>query len=85
MTALRVDPFGSDPMSRPAGGQALPADVSGDAELLASVASDLDAVEAALKRLDTDRAGRCDVCRAEITRGDLIADPLRTCCPLHAT
>jgi RNA polymerase-binding transcription factor DksA len=55
-----------------------------DAALLAVIGDELDAVEAALSRLETADADRCLVCQTEVSRADLLADPLRPVCPACA-
>jgi RNA polymerase-binding transcription factor DksA len=50
---------------------------------LSGTGAELDAVEAALVRLDDGSFDRCEVCGASIGSDRLLADPLLTRCPAH--
>jgi RNA polymerase-binding transcription factor DksA len=54
-----------------------------DAELLERMSGELDAVEAALARLDQGGFDACDTCGARIGADLLVADPLLTKCAAH--
>jgi RNA polymerase-binding transcription factor DksA len=54
-----------------------------DVAMLARVAAELDAVEAALGRIDAGEYGHCAVCGTAIDGDDLRADPLVQACPAH--
>ena len=56
------------------------ADHTVEAAGLAEAGAKLDAVEAALRRLDDGSFDRCEVCGASIGAEHLVADPLRTRC-----
>ena len=85
---LAAPPFVATSEPEPAGSSApgeRPApDWEADAALIDSLGGEFDRVEAALRRLDTPAAGRCEACGAEINPSDLVADPVRTRCPAHA-
>lgn len=51
---------------------------------LAELAADLDAVDAALVRLDNGTFDVCEVCRRPIGQDRLVADPLLTRCSEHS-
>lgn len=51
---------------------------------LAAAAAELDAVEAALSRLEDGSFDTCDVCGGPIGRERLLQDPLLTRCPHHS-
>ena len=71
----------------PAGGHPADPDDDGhaaDQQLLSSLAAEMDAVDAALIRLDNGAFDRCEVCGSEIGHDRLVADPLLTRCPAHA-
>jgi hypothetical protein len=50
---------------------------------LDAAARDLDAVEAALRRLDDGSFGRCQVCGAALDSARQRAEPLEARCPAH--
>jgi RNA polymerase-binding transcription factor DksA len=54
-----------------------------DAALLSQVSSELDAVEAALERLESGSAGTCEICGVEIDPEQMRARPLASRCPAH--
>ena len=54
-----------------------------DLDTLASIESELDAVELALHRLDDGSYGRCDVCEAPLGEAELAAVPTARFCPAH--
>lgn len=56
---------------------------TGDEALLEQVRAELDAVEAALARLDSGSYGSCEVCEAPIGHDRQVADPLLTRCRRH--
>ena len=58
-------------------------ETAADEAHLAEAASELDAVEAALSRLDEGTFDSCEVCGAPIGRDRLLQDPLLTRCPQH--
>jgi RNA polymerase-binding transcription factor DksA len=60
------------------------ADHTDEAARLGQAGAELDAVEAALQRLDDGSFDRCEVCRAPISIEQLSADPLRTRCAQHS-
>ena len=53
-------------------------------EDLDNVTADLEAVEAAMLRLDEGTYGRCMSCGRDIPEAELTADPLATTCAAHA-
>jgi RNA polymerase-binding transcription factor DksA len=55
-----------------------------DDAYLSEVAAQLDAVEAALDRLDREGFDSCQVCGAPIGHDRLQADPLLSRCPAHS-
>ena len=58
-------------------------DVPADVGALGTVAAELDAIEAALGRIDAGNYGRCRTCGAPIADADLEADPLVLACAAH--
>lgn len=54
------------------------------ATALGEIAGDLEAVEAALVRLDDGTFGSCTTCGGEIAADELASDPLITACAEHA-
>jgi RNA polymerase-binding transcription factor DksA len=54
-----------------------------DAAFLGEVSSELDAVEATLERLESDSAGTCEVCGAEIDPEQMRTRPLASRCSAH--
>jgi RNA polymerase-binding transcription factor DksA len=57
--------------------------VDPDLALLDALADELDAVEAALARIDAGGYGRCATCGEAIDDAVLAADPLALGCPSH--
>jgi hypothetical protein len=55
-----------------------------DADLLDLIGAELDAVEAALTRLDDGSFDSCQVCGSQIGPDRLLEEPLLTRCPSHA-
>jgi RNA polymerase-binding transcription factor DksA len=55
----------------------------GDAQLLEQMSAELDAVEAALARLDRGSFDTCELCGGRIGQDRLLEDPLLTRCPSH--
>lgn len=51
--------------------------------MLAGVSAELDAVEAALQRLDSGQFGKCEQCGGQIEPGRLEADPIAVRCATH--
>ena len=76
-----ADVAGNGEVARPD----VPADVvvPPDVGALGTVASELDAIEAALGRIDAGSYGRCRACGASIADADLEADPLVLACAAH--
>lgn len=58
---------------------------AGHAADLDEIAGDLEAVEAALARLDDGTFGRCATCGAEIAADELARNPLMTACAEHGS
>lgn len=58
--------------------------VAADEAFLGEMASEFDAIQAALVRLDEGSFEACDVCGGGIGRDRLMADPLLTRCPAHS-
>ena len=77
--------FRSDAEVLPASAQEVASgpDLVQSAELLDGLGADLDAVEAALARLASEDAGKCELCGAEIDLDLLRADPLSNRCGSH--
>jgi DnaK suppressor protein len=61
-----------------------PPDEPDPAARLGTIEAALDAVDTALRRLDDDRYGRCDVCGEPQPDHVLAADPLALTCPACA-
>jgi RNA polymerase-binding transcription factor DksA len=59
------------------------AEVHPDAVLLDQVNADLGAVDEALRRLDDESYGTCQVCGAQLDARILEEDPLLMLCPDH--
>lgn len=55
-----------------------------DAGRLEHIVAELGGVEAALRRLDDDSYGVCEVCQGRLDADVLAADPLATRCLQHA-
>jgi RNA polymerase-binding transcription factor len=60
-------------------------DVSADLARLDEISSELEAIEAALGRLDEPSYGMCEQCGSPIGTELLIADPMATRCSVHAS
>jgi RNA polymerase-binding transcription factor DksA len=60
---------------------ALSPEVAGDLATIAEVERDLQAVDAAMRRLDDGTYGTCASCGRTIDPATLAADPLRSRCP----
>jgi hypothetical protein len=54
-----------------------------DVERLAVIGAELEAVDAALRRLDEDRYGLCEVCGGSVEESRLEVDPLAPRCADH--
>ncbi|HMC40932.1 MAG TPA: hypothetical protein VKI19_14800 [Acidimicrobiales bacterium] len=59
------------------------ADVNAAEAALAEAAAELDAVEAALQRLDEGTFDTCEICGQPIGSESVQEDPLLTRCPVH--
>ena len=74
-------PGAAEPLTHPS---RHPSEPTADEERLADAGAQLDAIEAALTRLDDGSFERCTVCGGPVGRDRLRADPLVTRCATHA-
>jgi RNA polymerase-binding transcription factor DksA len=70
-------------MTLDGGNPPAPTDASADEAALASAGAELDAVEAALRRLEDGSFEHCEVCGASLDREQLQLNPLLTRCADH--
>lgn len=64
--------------------QVHPPGAADHSDRLDRVEGDLEAVEAAMRRLDEGAYGSCSVCGRDIAEDQLARDPLATACAEHA-
>jgi RNA polymerase-binding transcription factor DksA len=80
---MSTDPMTTDPLTIDGPIQVTPTGPAADEAALTEASRELDAVEAALVRLEDGSFDRCDVCGQPIGRDRLQEDPLLTRCPAH--
>ena len=70
-------------MTLDGGNPPAPTDASADEAALAAAGAELDAVEAALRRLEDGSFEHCEICGASLDREQLQLNPLLTRCADH--